>query len=93
MTSVDSYVILYYLLNISKQAVSCVVPVECEALEENLKDCTQVNQIFVFVVNEKLKRLYFYLSEMYLNKNITQTLSLKNNRPNYSKVGPVAQSL
>jgi hypothetical protein len=79
VTSGDSYVIQQYLFNISKQTTICIVPVDCEALEEKLKDCTQVKQIFVFVfvVSEKLKKYIYFYKNFYLNTNVTQTLSLK----------------
>ena len=50
LISGDSYVSLQYLFNISKQAISCIVPEVCEALVEKLKYYIQVRQILLFVV-------------------------------------------
>ena len=38
LASRDSYVRLQYLFKIYKQAISCIVPEECEVLVEKLKD-------------------------------------------------------
>jgi len=53
----DSYVSLQYLLKISKQIISCIVPEVCEPLVEKLKDYIQVRQILLFVVYERSLKL------------------------------------
>ena len=41
LASGDTYVSLQYLFKISKQAISCIVPEECGAVLEKLKDYIQ----------------------------------------------------
>jgi hypothetical protein len=82
LASADSYVSLQCLFRISNQAISCIVPEECETLVEKLKDYVQVRQILLFVVYERSLKLDFN-QNFYLNTNFTETLQLKN-RPNFS---------
>jgi hypothetical protein len=44
LASGESYVSLQYLFKISKQSITSIVPEECKALVEKLKDYTQVRQ-------------------------------------------------
>ena len=45
LASGDSYVSLQHLFQISKQAISCIVPEGCATLVEKLKDYIQVRQM------------------------------------------------
>jgi hypothetical protein len=67
LASGDPYFSLQYLLKISKQAISCVVPEVCEAIVEKLNGYMQVRQI-LFVVYERSLKLdcnhNFYLNAL-----------------------------
>jgi hypothetical protein len=54
LASSDSYVSLQYFFEISKQAISCIVPEVCEAVVEKLKYYIRVRQMSLFVVYKKI---------------------------------------
>ena len=57
VASGDSYVSLQYLLTISKQAISCIVPEMGETLVEKFKDYIQGRQILLFVFYERILKI------------------------------------
>jgi hypothetical protein len=76
LPSGDSYSSLQYLIKFSKQAISCIVPEVCEAIDKKLKDYIQVRQILLFVVYERSLKLDCN-QNFYLNTDFTETLILK----------------